>query len=291
MRTPESQRAASSTTPAGRAGNQSSSTRCWATSAASGSRTTSPFVPPTSANPRRQCSPRAAASRSVRASRDHGLAHPKPHHPRPRHDRRRPTTRRHPRPASNAPGVPGVVDVCRVGRGRAGTRRSAPGHHRPHEVPAICREIITEFSKAGMRTAAITALAYLNEALALGKATPRIVRDAQPSLRRVCAERPRVFAPAPRSGRPASTRSDRHSARPAPAWMPITADEGRSSFAQSAAARMSYIVRSVRHCEVSSLIGGRITGCHSIFRLLCVSPAPERSIPCRRPPYPNFSGF
>lgn len=69
--------------------------------------------------------------------------------------------------------------------------------NRPYEVPTICREIITEFTNAGMRTAAITALAYLNEALALGKATAPIIRDAQLSLRRHCAERPRLSAPAP----------------------------------------------------------------------------------------------
>ena len=69
--------------------------------------------------------------------------------------------------------------------------------NRPHDVPALCREVIALCTKAGMRQPAATALAYLREALALGTATPRLVRDARVFLRRSCAEQPRVFARGP----------------------------------------------------------------------------------------------
>jgi len=79
--------------------------------------------------------------------------------------------------------------------------------NRPYEVPTICRELIAEFTKAGMRTPAITALAYLNEAVALGKVSAQIVRDARLSLGRHCAEQPRLFAPGP-AGRTNDPRQD-----------------------------------------------------------------------------------
>ena len=67
--------------------------------------------------------------------------------------------------------------------------------NRPQEVPAICREVIALCTKAGMQARALTALSFLNEALALGKATPVLVREVQSVVRKHCAERPRVFAP------------------------------------------------------------------------------------------------
>jgi tetratricopeptide (TPR) repeat protein len=65
------------------------------------------------------------------------------------------------------------------------------------EVPAICREVIADFTKAGMGKQATMALAYLQEALELRKATPDLVRNTERSLRRHCAEQPRVFTPGP----------------------------------------------------------------------------------------------
>jgi hypothetical protein len=61
-------------------------------------------------------------------------------------------------------------------------------------VPAICREIIAEFTKAGLQTPAVEALALLQEALALGNVSPVVIREAWVSLTRHSAERPRVFA-------------------------------------------------------------------------------------------------
>ena len=70
--------------------------------------------------------------------------------------------------------------------------------NRPHEVADLCREALALCTKAGMRKAAATALAYLREAVVAGQATPVHVRDARVSLRRHCAGRPRVFISSPR---------------------------------------------------------------------------------------------
>lgn len=47
---------------------------------------------------------------------------------------------------------------------------------RPDEVPAICRMLIDRFTRAGIKGAAMTALAYLRETVATGHATPQSVR-------------------------------------------------------------------------------------------------------------------
>lgn len=51
---------------------------------------------------------------------------------------------------------------------------------RPREVPPICRMLVERFTRAGNSAAAMTAIAYLRETVAIGHATPvsvRLVRD------------------------------------------------------------------------------------------------------------------
>ncbi|HYR28476.1 MAG TPA: tetratricopeptide repeat protein [Thermoanaerobaculia bacterium] len=65
------------------------------------------------------------------------------------------------------------------------------------EVPAICRNIVARFTRAGMTSRAITALSFLREAVALGQGNPSLVRHVHDFLRELPAERPRLFAPSP----------------------------------------------------------------------------------------------
>jgi tetratricopeptide (TPR) repeat protein len=65
----------------------------------------------------------------------------------------------------------------------------------PDEVPAICREVITQFTHAGMASRAMTALSFLREAVAIGQATPSLVRHVHTFLRGLPEEQPRLFAP------------------------------------------------------------------------------------------------
>ena len=65
------------------------------------------------------------------------------------------------------------------------------------EVPAICRDIIAQFTRAGMASRAITALSFLREAVAIGQASPSIVRHVHAFLRELPTEQPRLFATPP----------------------------------------------------------------------------------------------
>ncbi|HEX8620183.1 MAG TPA: tetratricopeptide repeat protein [Thermoanaerobaculia bacterium] len=65
------------------------------------------------------------------------------------------------------------------------------------EVPAICREVINQFTRAGMASRAITALSFLREAVAIGQATASLVRHVHAFLRELPNEQPRLFAPPP----------------------------------------------------------------------------------------------
>lgn len=65
------------------------------------------------------------------------------------------------------------------------------------EVAAICRDLIARFTAAGMTSRAITALSFLREAVAIGQATPSLVRHVYDFMRELPAERPRLFALAP----------------------------------------------------------------------------------------------
>jgi hypothetical protein len=53
----------------------------------------------------------------------------------------------------------------------------------PDEVPAICRTLLDRFTSNNMTSRAITALSFLREAVALGKATPSLVRHVHDFLR------------------------------------------------------------------------------------------------------------
>jgi tetratricopeptide (TPR) repeat protein len=65
------------------------------------------------------------------------------------------------------------------------------------EVPAICRDVISQFTRAGMASRAMTALSFLREAVAMGQATPSLVQHVSAFLRKLPAEQPRLFAPPP----------------------------------------------------------------------------------------------
>lgn len=67
------------------------------------------------------------------------------------------------------------------------------------EVPAICRDVIAQFTRAGMAARAITALSFLREAVAIGQASASLVRHVHAFLRELPAEQPRLFAPPPLS--------------------------------------------------------------------------------------------
>ncbi len=67
----------------------------------------------------------------------------------------------------------------------------------PSEVAAICRDLIARFTAAGMTSRAITALSFLREAVAIGQATPSLVRHVHDFLRELPAERPRLYATSP----------------------------------------------------------------------------------------------
>jgi tetratricopeptide (TPR) repeat protein len=66
-----------------------------------------------------------------------------------------------------------------------------------NEVAAICRDVIAQFSRAGMASRAITALSFLREAVAIGQASTSIVRHVHAFLRQLPAEQPRLFAAPP----------------------------------------------------------------------------------------------
>lgn len=66
---------------------------------------------------------------------------------------------------------------------------------RPDEVPAICRALLDQFTRNNMASRAITALAFLREAVAIGKATPSLVRHVHDFLRDLPKNHERAFIP------------------------------------------------------------------------------------------------
>src|SRR5258708_3648718 len=58
---------------------------------------------------------------------------------------------------------------------------------RPERVPEICRTLLDRFTSAGMASRAITALAFLREAVALGQAHPTLVPHVHEYLRKLPA--------------------------------------------------------------------------------------------------------
>jgi tetratricopeptide (TPR) repeat protein len=69
------------------------------------------------------------------------------------------------------------------------------------EVPAICRDIIAQFTRAGMASRAITALSFLREAVAIGQASPSLLRHVHSFLRELPVEQPRLHASPPGGAR------------------------------------------------------------------------------------------
>jgi tetratricopeptide (TPR) repeat protein len=67
------------------------------------------------------------------------------------------------------------------------------------EVPAICRDVINQFTRAGMASRALTALSFLREAVAIGQANAGLVRHVHAFLRELPNEQPRLYAPPPGS--------------------------------------------------------------------------------------------
>lgn len=65
------------------------------------------------------------------------------------------------------------------------------------EVPAICRDVIAQFTRAGMASRAITALSFLREAVAIGQASPSLFRHVHAFLRELPGDQPRLSAPPP----------------------------------------------------------------------------------------------
>jgi tetratricopeptide (TPR) repeat protein len=66
---------------------------------------------------------------------------------------------------------------------------------RPEEVPYICRALLDQFTLSGMTSRAINALSFLREAVAMGKATPSLVRHVHDFLRDLPKHPTRAFAP------------------------------------------------------------------------------------------------
>lgn len=65
------------------------------------------------------------------------------------------------------------------------------------QVPPICRALLDRFTRAGMSSPAVTALAYLREAVAAGQATRTLVRHVQKFLRELPKEPCLLFVPPP----------------------------------------------------------------------------------------------
>lgn len=65
---------------------------------------------------------------------------------------------------------------------------------RPERVPEICRTLLDRFTSAGMTSRAITALAFLREAVAIGQAHPTLVRHVHEYLRKLPATPSRASA-------------------------------------------------------------------------------------------------
>jgi tetratricopeptide (TPR) repeat protein len=65
----------------------------------------------------------------------------------------------------------------------------------PDEVPSICRTLLDRFTRNNMTSRAVTALAFLREAVAAGKATPALVRHVHDYLHDLPKYPRRSYAP------------------------------------------------------------------------------------------------
>ena len=66
---------------------------------------------------------------------------------------------------------------------------------RPERVATICRTLLDRFTRAGMTSRAITALAFLREAVAVGQAKPTLIRHVHDFLQELPQQPSRVFGP------------------------------------------------------------------------------------------------
>jgi hypothetical protein len=65
----------------------------------------------------------------------------------------------------------------------------------PNEVPAICRMLLDHFTERGRTSRAVTALAFLREAIAAGKATPSLVQQVRDFIKDLPRNPTRAFKP------------------------------------------------------------------------------------------------
>jgi len=65
----------------------------------------------------------------------------------------------------------------------------------PEEVPAICRMLLDHFTERGRTSRAVTALAFLREAVAAGKATPLLVQQVRDFVKDLPRNPARAFKP------------------------------------------------------------------------------------------------
>lgn len=68
-------------------------------------------------------------------------------------------------------------------------------NNQPEEVPAICRKLLDHFNRNSMMSRAVTALAFLREALAMGKATPAHVRHVADFIRQLPKQPALTYTP------------------------------------------------------------------------------------------------
>jgi tetratricopeptide (TPR) repeat protein len=67
----------------------------------------------------------------------------------------------------------------------------------PEEVPIICRKLLDHFNRNNMMSRAVTALAFLREAVAMGKATPAHVRHVADFIRELAKHPALSYSPPP----------------------------------------------------------------------------------------------
>lgn len=67
----------------------------------------------------------------------------------------------------------------------------------PEEVRSICVRLIDRFTREGARSSALTALAYLRDAVSEGRATPGVVRHVRGHIEALRTEPDRLFLPLP----------------------------------------------------------------------------------------------
>lgn len=70
-------------------------------------------------------------------------------------------------------------------------------NNEPEEVPSICRKLLDHFNRNNMMSRAVTALAFLREAVAMGKATPVHVRHVADFIRELARRPTLTYTPPP----------------------------------------------------------------------------------------------